>query len=79
MSITVTVDAEVEESDIEDAGYHHEDDCPALDVDVTAARQALSDWHDKAHGLTLWEGCPFDPCYNLPREFKLHIDTKGKS
>lgn len=68
--IYVTAEVEVDEDEIKDAGYHHEDDCPVVDLHIEEARHALADWHDTAHGLTLWSGCAAAPCTTLPTEFR---------
>jgi hypothetical protein len=73
---SVTVDVDIDESDLEENGYHHEDDCPGKgydDMDVPdheTNRRALSDWHDNTHGLTLWASCPYEPCKILTDEFR---------
>ncbi|SEI45357.1 hypothetical protein SAMN04487917_101375 [Arthrobacter sp. yr096] len=42
-----------------------------IDVDVIEdGRQKLSDWHDTAHGLTLWANCPHEPCKLLSDDFR---------
>lgn len=38
--------------------------------DVVDNRRKLSDWHDEAHGLTLWAMCPHEPCKLLTDEFR---------
>lgn len=38
--------------------------------DLTDNLQRLSDWHDEAHGLTLWAACPHMPCKILTDEFR---------
>jgi hypothetical protein len=39
-------------------------------ADSLCNRQTLSDWHDHAHGLTLWSGCPHEPCNLLSLEYR---------
>lgn len=68
---TVSVDVDIDESDLEENGYHHEDDCDTTDAhDPTADRQALLDWHDLTHGLSLWAMCTQEPCSILTDEFR---------
>lgn len=73
---TVTVDVDIDESDLEDAGYHHEDDCTTVaaqgddDMGVDDNRQKLIDWHDLTHGLTLWASCTHEPCSILTHDFR---------
>lgn len=75
-STEVTVDYELNKDDLESLGYHHEDDCGSAgydDMDVPdheTNRRRLSDWHDTAHGLTLWASCPHEPCTILTDEFR---------
>jgi len=43
----------------------------SIDIeDVVDNRQKLSDWHDHAHGLSLWAMCPHEPCRLLTDEFR---------
>ena len=72
---SITVDVDIDESVLEENGYHHEDDCPSAvsddgDEDFAADFRALSDWHDQAHGLTLWASCPHEPCNLLTDDFR---------
>lgn len=70
---TVTVDVDIDASVLEDNGYHHEEDCPANnedESDVDDNRQRLSDWHDHAHGLSLWAHCMYEPCRLLTDDFR---------
>lgn len=68
---SLTVDVDVDAELLEDNGYHHEDDCPAAEEHSTIAdRQRLSDWHDHAHGLSLWASCVYEPCNLLTDEFR---------
>jgi len=70
-SITVDVDVDIDEQMLEENGYHHEDDCDAeLEADIAEDRQALSDWHDQTHGLSLWASCTHEPCKLLTDEFR---------
>ncbi len=68
---SVNVDVDIDASVLEDNGYHHEDDCPADEErDFAGDLQTFSDWHDQAHGLTLWANCPYEPCGLLRDEFR---------
>ena len=68
---TVNVDVDIDVSVLEDNGFHHEDECPNADEsDFTKDRRELSDWHDKAHGLTLWQSCPYEPCTILSLDYR---------
>lgn len=73
---TLTVDVDIDTSVLEENGYHHEEDCPAIaaqddDVlDVDDNRQRLSDWHDHSHGLSLWASCVYEPCNLLTDDFR---------
>lgn len=68
---SVNVDVDIDASVLEDNGYHHEEDCPADDLpDYAGDLQILSDWHDSAHGLTLWAMCPHEPCRLLSDDFR---------
>lgn len=75
---TLTVDVDIDASVLEEHGYHHEDDCPAAPQsgaeseydDTEDNLRRLSDWHDEAHGLTLWASCPYEPCKILTDEFR---------
>jgi hypothetical protein len=73
---TVSVDVDIDASVLEDAGYHHEDECPGgsyddMDVpDHETNRRTLADWHDHAHGLSLWAHCSYEPCNLLTDEFR---------
>lgn len=75
-TVDVDVDFEIEKEDLEALGYHHQDECGGVtydDMDVPdheTNRRALSDWHDEAHGLTLWANCPHQPCKILTDEFR---------
>jgi len=74
-STEVTVDYELNKDDLESLGYHHEDDCAgsyddAEVPDPEANRRRLSDWHDHAHGLSLWASCVYEPCNLLTDEFR---------
>lgn len=75
-SETVNVDVEIDASILEENGYHHEEDCPANATDEESADvineglRALSDWHDHAHGLSLWAACQEEPCRILSDEFR---------
>lgn len=80
-SKTVDVDFEIEKEDLEALGYHHQDDCSVHSYDddgdvilETASheddRRALLDWHDEAHGLSLWAHCMQLPCKILTDEFR---------
>ena len=73
---TVTVEVDIDASVLEDNGYHHEEDCPAATSeddgadDVQNNLRRLSDWHDHAHGLSLWAACPYEPCKLLTDGFR---------
>lgn len=72
---SITVDVDIDESVLEENGYHHEDDCPANPEegeveDDEANRRTLSDWHDSAHGCSLWAACSHEPCNILTHEFR---------
>ncbi|WP_427130383.1 hypothetical protein [Pseudarthrobacter sp. S9] len=75
-SVTVDVDVDIDEDFLEENGYHHEDDCPggAYDdmgvPDHETNRRHLADWHDTAHGLSLWASCPYEPCTLLTDDFR---------
>lgn len=74
-TVDVDIDFEIEKEDLEALGYHHQDDCGGTydDMDVPdheTNRQRLSDWHDQAHGLTLWASCVYQPCNHLTDEFR---------
>lgn len=75
----VEVDFEIDAEDLEYLGYHHEKDCTVRrydeDGDLIEAgheddRRALLDWHDQAHGLSLWAACPYEPCKLLTDAFR---------
>ena len=43
----------------------------SVDLDEVADnRQKLRDWHDHAHGLSLWTHCSYEPCKLLTDEFR---------
>ncbi|UOD80324.1 hypothetical protein [Paenarthrobacter ureafaciens] len=73
---SITVDVDIDESVLEENGYHHEDDCPSntqvedSDVDLGFNLRQLSDWHDRAHGLNLWSSCMIEPCRVLAPSFR---------
>lgn len=73
---SITVDVDIDESVLEENGYHHEEDCPASqkdeeqDVDHEFSLRQLSDWHDRAHGLSLWSSCMIEPCRVLAPSFR---------
>lgn len=76
IEVTVTID----ENHLEDAGYHHEDDCKCAgdhveDLDAftrphTDTQDALHDWHEQAHGYTIWSGCRQEPCSILTIDYR---------
>ncbi|MBT2537241.1 hypothetical protein [Arthrobacter sp. ISL-69] len=39
-------------------------------IDAVDNIKRLSDWHDHAHGLTLWSHCAYAPCNILTDEFR---------
>jgi hypothetical protein len=73
---TLTVDVDIDAAVLEENGYHHEDECPSTVADVVAEEdleadlRALSDWHDQAHGLSLWASCVYEPCNLLTDDFR---------
>ena len=70
-SVTVDVDVDIDEAFLEENGYHHEDDCDVVvEADSSDDRRRLSDWHDHAHGLSLWASCVYEPCNLLTDEFR---------
>lgn len=74
-SVSVYVDVDIDEDLLEENGYHHEEDCPSAVAgvdgeDLVVDLRALSDWHDQAHGLSLWAACPYEPCKLLTDEFR---------
>lgn len=71
-TVDVEVDFEIDKEDLENLGYHHEDDCEGSEGigDDADARRALSDWHDQTHGLSLWAMCQHLPCKILTDEFR---------
>jgi hypothetical protein len=72
----VTVDVDIDEQLLEENGYHHEGDCPGATSDddefddTEDNLRRLSDWHDQAHGLSLWAACPYEPCKLLTDSFR---------
>ena len=67
-----TVEVEVDEDDLEEAGYHHENDCPAkrLAVPIPGGpdlADALASLHRQAHPTASPEifACPEEPCRSL--------------
>lgn len=76
-SVTVStyVDVDIDEDFLDENGYHHEEDCPSqvagfVGEDLRDDLRALSDWHDQAHGLSLWAHCSKEPCKLLTDEFR---------
>lgn len=74
-TVSTTVDVDIDEDLLEENGYHHEDDCPSTaaevsDEDLAADFRTFSDWHDQAHGLTLWANCAYEPCHLLSDDFR---------
>lgn len=70
-STSINVDVEIDEDDLIENGYHHEEDCPAEDAPDTAADfRALEDWHHETHGYRLWAMCQEEPCKRLSDEFR---------
>lgn len=72
---TLTVDVDIDVSVLEDNGYHHEEDCPGNAAGeesdaIPEGLQALSDWHDATHGLSLWAACQQEPCRILSDDFR---------
>lgn len=71
VTFEVTTEAEVTVDDLEDAGYHHEDDCPAragrVPVSVT---EALASLHRQAHPQQSADllMCREEPCRSLSME-----------
>jgi hypothetical protein len=71
--VDVEVRYEIDKDDLTDLGFHHEDDCSGITYDPEDDGdnlRALSDWHDKAHGLSLWASCPYEPCKLLTADFR---------
>jgi len=69
-SFDKTVEVEVDIEDLEDAGYHHEDDCPAKRLPVPGAigtTDALASLHRQAHPSASSEifACAEEPCRSL--------------
>ncbi|AYD81548.1 hypothetical protein HYP71_gp054 [Arthrobacter phage KBurrousTX] len=72
----------VERHELTAAGWHHEADCKTGVTDTVGAEElnamraathhALQDWHDRAHGLISWAGCPHEPCRLLPEAAKTY-------
>jgi len=67
-----TVEVEVDIEDLEEAGYHHEDDCPAKSATVSLPgapdlSDALASLHRQAHPNAHPEifMCPEEPCRSL--------------
>lgn len=67
-----TVEVEIDMDDLEEAGYHHEDDCPAkrLAVPVPGCGElsdAIASLHRQAHPNAHPEVfmCPEEPCRSL--------------
>ena len=68
---SVSVDVDIDADLLTDNGFHHEDECPASEVvDADADLRAFADWHDKAHGISLWAMCQHEPCKLLSDEFR---------
>ncbi len=87
VSVYTDIDVEVNKEDLAGAGYHHKSECQGtgdasrspdheLILDVW---NSLRDFHDNAHGLTSWAGCPDPACVAVPEQFQLepwhHIDA----
>lgn len=71
VSVNVDVDVDIDQDLLEENGYHHEDDCPVEELAGMGDNlRALSDWHDDAHGLSLWAHCVQAPCNILTDEFR---------
>jgi hypothetical protein len=74
---SITVDVDIDESVLEENGYHHEDDCPSTpqadeeEREVEFNLRQMSDWHDRAHGLSLWSSCMIEPCRVLAPSFRV--------
>lgn len=74
-SQTVNVDVDIDNSVLEENGFHHEEDCPDNKIEETMkfileSRQNLEDWHDQKHGLGRWTACAYEPCNLLKDAFK---------
>ena len=74
---SVSVDVDIDASVLEENGYHHEEDCESLDheaesyrAEVEANQKILLEWHDRHHRLSLWSGCPYEPCRSLTEDFR---------
>jgi hypothetical protein len=63
------VEVEIDEEDLEEAGYHHKDDCPARTRPSAASEiaDALASLHRQAHPGAHPEifMCPQEPCRSL--------------
>jgi hypothetical protein len=66
-----TVEVEIDIDDLEEAGYHHEDDCPAKSVKLpTSTTDALASLHQQAHPSQSLDPlmCREEPCRSLSLE-----------
>ena len=70
MSILVSVDIEDIADELEDAGWHHEDECGGAEASGAPVdlREALASLHRQAHPSQHHEptGCREEPCRSLP-------------
>jgi hypothetical protein len=77
VSVWMDTDVDVNKEDLANAGYHHKSDCPAGENPLEPNHQLiqsvwdqLRDFHDRHHGLTLWQNCPHNPCKGIPEAFQ---------
>ena len=70
VTFEVTTEAEVTRDDLEDAGYHHEDDCPARAGISISAIEVLASLHRQAHPQQSPDllMCREEPCRSLSME-----------
>lgn len=69
-TVFVTVDAEIDADTLENAGWHHEDDCPLKREPPPAGTSdvghAARTFHDLAGHLLDVAACGQEPCRSLP-------------
>lgn len=39
-------------------------------LSVSDNMKAFKTWHERAHTLTTWAACPFEPCNHMDKEFR---------
>lgn len=66
-TFTATVDVDIDLADLEDAGWHHEDECPASNqpVGYTSLLAAVDSLHQQAHDRFPLRMCRKEPCRSL--------------